>query len=236
MYQQIVTITESGEHIVLGTFKVDEILLRELRSEKGPSKKYLELNAPWARQQRETKPEYTAFKEYLLLPDDKWRVEDIKTIKTSKEQLQKWSQNNNWIERRLGWNIYFEHINTHAKRQKQLEDLQEFQFQLASMTSGLGAVAEELLKKLLLRVKSLHIDEINANLLPSLIRTISDVVRLSSDTQAQALAVADLLEIYSDEIDDNQQEDKVVNSPSQEINPVELWEKNIQQNNELPLL
>lgn len=165
----------------------------------------------WDRQENESGKAYAAFCVYRdmgkgrsvhiaywttkgRLRDDPARFENGK-IKPAIKRWQIWMDAYTWLVRASQYDLYLELMTRREREAKHLGDLFQFRERQRSLAAATTEAAVELLKKANKRLRDLEPSDIPPGALPAFFRAAAAVAEASAGSEAQALAVDELMRL-----------------------------------------
>lgn len=159
-------------------------------------------NAPWLKQPGEQDDEYWWFKQYVNLAINEWEYENLAlSLDVDVTILSVVAERNNWKKRRFAYISYQEWLRRRKDEIEQLEQIDKFRLSQAKIVHRTTDSASILIEKLHQKINGLTVDNIKVSEIPSFIKAVADLTKLSAESEARALAVARLLDLYGDEMD-----------------------------------
>lgn len=175
----------------------------------------------WERREDESGRAYTAFCVYRDMEKPRsrniaywiWRGYDQDTAPRSKkgtvrQSLGRWGQwqdHFRWVERAQSYDLYLELMARREREAKHLSDLVQFRERQRKIAAATTEAAVELLKKANKRLSGLEPDAIPPGALPAFFRAAAAVAEASAGSEAQALAVDELMRLLdAGDADSNQ--------------------------------
>lgn len=159
-------------------------------------------NAIWAQLEEEDEYHFDFFKAYLKLPIDKWKPDDIMyyviemppTIIDIAEQF-------NWKKRRLLYLKYTEWYQRKKEELDHLESISKFRNTTVKAVGLVSVAALTLIDKLQQKIALVRVEELKTRDIPALVSAAKTLMELSADTEARALAVDKLMQMFAEEMD-----------------------------------
>lgn len=161
---------------------------------------WIQENAVWLQLDTEPDEAYTLFKEYVRLPIDKWKPNNMSKNAEELELIKKCFTKFEWKKRRL---LYIKYQDWFEKKRQEMEHLNAISLYRQNQATILGDVSSSaltLVDKLRQKIDSIEPDDIKVSSLPTFISALSTFISLASDAQARALAVDKLLKLHAEEL------------------------------------
>lgn len=116
-------------------------------------------------------------------------------------QWQAWSVAFSWPARATAYDTYLELVSRREREAKHLGDIDQYRDRQRRIAAASTEAALRLLEKANLRLKGIEPDAISPGQLPSFFRAAAAVMEASTNSEAQALALDELMRILAD-VDD----------------------------------
>lgn len=170
--------------------------------------------AVWEQLENETDEEFELFKIFRTLnPSERntiktWEIysERNDLDKKYNKKLEKISEKNNWYERSIQFDSYYEQTLLDYTSKDQYRDLISFKKRQRELSHRLAEVSLGLIRVAQQRLLTIKAEELNANLLPKYITAAAQIASLASESEASALMLNDLANLMQNEINSNVEE------------------------------
>lgn len=160
--------------------------------------------APWKQLDTEADEQYDAFKYFIALRIDEWEPRDAQRfVETSEDLLLAWSRLYKWKARRLAYLKYQEWLKRKQEELEHIDRIAKFRNTQLNLLQNTGNATIKLIEKLGQRINELDPSEIKATDIPKFVTAVAQFVDLSSEAEARALTLNELLALYQDELDSN---------------------------------
>ncbi len=114
-----------------------------------------------------------------------------------------WSSANSWIERAQQYDLYLELLARQERETKHLRDLEQYRERQRKVAAATTDAALKLLHKASERLESISQRDIPPGALPAFFRAAAAVAEAGAGSEAQALAMDELLRLLSPDNDDD---------------------------------
>lgn len=158
--------------------------------------------SPWNQLKSESDKQFKAFKYFIALAIDEWEPTEIsKFVKIDEEEIETWSREYSWKSRRLAHLKYQEWLKRKKEELEHIDSIAKFRNTQINLLQNTGNATINLIEKLGQRINELDPSEIKATDIPKFVTAVAQFIDLSTEAEARALTLNELLALYQDELD-----------------------------------
>lgn len=172
-------------------------------------------NAPWNQRENEGDLPYEAFKYFVNLDITDWEpisVLTFGTLEVDVKDVQWWSKEFEWRERRMAHLKYEEWLRRRQDEMQQLDNITNFRDNQADLLKSSSRAAVSLVEKLNQRIEFLEPEEIKVADIPKFVSSLATFLDMASDAEARYTTINELLSLYEGDIDAKMIQDHIENA------------------------
>lgn len=148
----------------------------------------------WERREVESVQSWDAFRIYRDMGAERSYAAVARQLRKSLTLINRWGRVNEWALRVRAWDAHLDVLRRREREQESLAELESFRKRQRDLAAAATNAAIGLLSKAGERLRELKASEIEPRMLPLFFRAAAAVANASSNSEAQALAVAELMQ------------------------------------------
>lgn len=150
----------------------------------------------WERQPSETILAYQAFCAYRDLGLERTLEKAAKILKRKMPGLQRWSAKHDWVRRAEEYDFYLEFKQRKKREKEYFQEIESYRKRQKQLASATIAAAVKLLQKASRKLDAVNSDDIDIKDLPNFFRSAASIAEAATNSEAQALALEELIQTY----------------------------------------